>query len=313
MLTLRAAVLFTAAMPSVLCAQESVPKEQESIKVDVDVVNVLCTVHDKQGVLVRDLKQADFKVSEDGTPQEIRYFAHEANLPLTIALLLDVSGSVRGFVEDEKRTAAKFLEQMIRPDDQALLVGFSSTVILWQDFTSSTSLLSNALQHLRSVPFRGLPPADVPMPSTLLYEAVQKTATGKLQSVSGRKVMVIISDGLDNGSPVHLDSVIQAVQSTNAIVYGICFESGFSGCSFLKQMSDPTGGRTFQVKKMAVAKIFDIIEQEMRSQYAIGYISTNHARDGSFRKLQVKVLPKGLKVAARKGYYASRGDLKSTQ
>lgn len=311
--TFRAAVLLSAALPVVLCAQDADAKQPESIKVDVDVVNVLCTVHDKQGNLIRDLKKEDFKVSEDGRPQEIRYFAQESNLPLTIALLLDVSGSVRWFVEDEKRTAAKFLEHVIRPDDQALLVGFSSTVILWQDFTSSTTLLANALQRLRSIPFRGLPAADVPMPSTLLYQAVQKTAEGKLQAVSGRKVMVVISDGLDNGSPVHLDSVVRAVQSTNAIVYGICFESGFSGCSFLKQMSDPTGGRTFQVKKIAVARIFDIIQDEMRSQYAIGYLSTNRARDGAFRKLQVSVLPKGLKVAARKGYYASRADLKSVQ
>src|SRR5262245_7925183 len=124
---LRAALLLSAALPGILSAQETAAKEQESIRVDVDVVNVLCTVRDKQGMLIRDLKQTDFKVSEDGAPQEIRYFAHETNLPLTIALLLDVSGSVRWFVEDEKRTAAKFLEQVIRPDDQALLVGFSST------------------------------------------------------------------------------------------------------------------------------------------------------------------------------------------
>ena len=143
------------------------------------------------------------------------------------------------------------------------------------------------------------------MPSTLLYEAVQKTALGKLKPLSGRKVLIIISDGLDNGSSVHLDAVIEAVQSTNTIVYGICFESGFSGCSFLKEMSDPTGGRTFQVKKIPVEKIFETIEEEMRSQYAIGYVSTNRAHDGSFRKLQVRVLPKGLKAAARKGYYAA--------
>jgi VWFA-related protein len=280
-------------------------QDQESaIKVDVDVVNVFCTVHDHSGVLIRDLKQGDFKILEDGRPQQIRYFAHDTDLPLTVALLLDVSGSVRWFVEDEKRTAAKFLEQVLRPDDRALLVGFSSTVILWQDLTSSAALLGDALQHLRSVPFKGLPPLGFPMPSTLLYEAVQKTALGKLKPLSGRKVLIIISDGLDNGSSVHLDSVIQAVQSTNTIVYGICFESGFSGCTFLNNMSDPTGGRTFRVKKTPVSKIFETIEQEMRSQYAIGYISSNQAHDGTYRKLQVRVLPKGLKAAARKGYYS---------
>jgi VWFA-related protein len=94
------------------------------------------------------------------------------------------------------------------------------------------------------------------------------------------------------------------VQATNTIVYGICFESGFSGCTFLNNMSDPTGGRTFRVKKIPISRIFETIEQEMRSQYAIGYISSNRAHDGAYRKLQVRVLPKGLKAAARKGYYA---------
>jgi VWFA-related protein len=165
-------------------------------------------------------------------------------------------------------------------------------------------LLADALQHLRSIPFKGLPPLGFPMPSTLLYEAVQKTALGKLKPLSGRKVLIIISDGLDNGSSVHLDAVIQAVQATNTIVYGICFESGFSGCTFLNNMSDPTGGRTFRVKKIPISRIFETIEQEIRSQYAIGYISSNRAHDGAYRKLQVRVLPKGLKAAARKGYYA---------
>ena len=291
-------------------SQSGAQDRETAIKVDVDVVNVFCTVHDHRGALVRDLKQDDFKIFEDGRPQQIRYFAQDTDLPLTVALLLDVSGSVRWFVEDEKRTAAKFLEQVLRPDDRALLVGFSSTVVLWQDLTSSTTLLTNALHRLRSIPFKGLPPLGFPMPSTLLYEAVQKTALGKLKPLSGRKVLIVISDGLDNGSPVHLDRVMEAVQATNTIVYGICFESGFSGCTFLKDMSDPTGGRTFRVKKIPVAEIFGIIQEEMRSQYAIGYVSSNRAQDGTFRKLQVRVVPKRLKVEARKGYYAHSEELK---
>ena len=287
-------------------SQSGAQDRETAIKVDVEVVNVFCTVHDHSGALIRDLKQDDFKILEDGRPQQIRYFAQDTDLPLTVALLLDVSGSVRWFVEDEKRTAAKFLEQVLRPDDRALLVGFSSTVVLWQDLTSSTALLADALQRLRSIPFKGLPPLGFPMPSTLLYQAVQKTALGKLKPLSGRKVLIVISDGLDNGSPVHLDSVMEAVQTTNTIVYGICFESGFSGCTFLKNMSDPTGGRTFRVKKTPIAEIFGTIQEEMRSQYAIGYVSTNRAHDGTFRKLEVRVLPKGLKAAARKGYYAAR-------
>ncbi len=298
---------------SVLAAflQSAGPQGHETaIKVDVDVVNVLCTVRDKRGALITDLKQNDFKVLENGRPQQIRYFAQETNTPLTVALLVDVSGSVRWFVEDEKGAVATFLEQVLRPDDQALLVGFSETIVLWQDLTSSTRLLDNALKRLRPIRFKGLPALGDPMPSTLLYEAVQRTAQEKLKNVSGRKVMVVISDGLDNGSRVHLDAAVEAVQATNTLVYGICFQSGFPGCSFLKDMSEPTGGRTFEAKKIPVAKIFQIIEDETRGQYALGYVSTNGAHDGTFRKLQVHVLPKGLKAVARKGYYALPGDAK---
>lgn len=290
------------ALLTLLIAQE----RETPIKVDVEVVNVFCTVHDHKGALVRDLKQDDFKLLEDNRPQEIRYFAQESNLPLTVALLVDVSGSVHWFVQEEKGAVATFLQQVLRPDDRALLVGFSSTVVLWQDLTHSTTQLSEGLQRLRSIPFKGLPPMGFPMPSTLLYDAVEQIAIGKMKPLSGRKVMIVISDGLDNGSRAHMDSVIQAVEATNTTVYGVCFESGFSGCSFLKEMSDPTGGRTFHVKKMRIDKIFETIEDEMRSQYALGYVSTNREHDGTFRKLQVKVLPKGLKVAARKGYYAEK-------
>lgn len=299
-----AAFLSATILAAFSCAQESQP----AIKVNVEVVNVLCTVHDKRGALVTNLDKGDFRVLEDGHPQDIRYFARETNLPLTVALLVDVSGSVRPFVEEEKGTVDKFLDQVLRSGDQALLVGFSGTIVLWQDFTSSTERLAAALYRLRSIPFKGLPDIGQPMPSTLLYQAVERTALQKLKDVAGRKVMVIISDGLDNGSPVHLDDAVAAVQATDTIVYGVCFESGFSGCSFLNEMSQPTGGRTFRVKKTPVEKIFQIIEDETRSQYALGYISTNRERDGSFRKLQVEVLPKGLRAVSRKGYYARAAD-----
>src|SRR6266446_4789319 len=199
MRTIRSAILVFAALGWHAPAQDA-PPDNAPIKVDVDVVNILCTVYDQRGALVTDLKQDDFKVFENGKAQQIRYFARETNLPLTLALLLDVSGSVSRFVELEKNTEARFLEAVLRPDDQALLMGFSSTIILWQDLTPSGPRLNAALQRLRSVPFKGLPGEGQPMPSTLLYDAVQATANEKLKNVAGRKAMVIISDGLDNGS-----------------------------------------------------------------------------------------------------------------
>jgi VWFA-related protein len=281
------------------------PGQEAPIKVDVNVVNVLCTVHDKRGTLVQDLAKEDFEVFENGRRQDLRYFARDTDLPLTVALLVDVSGSVRWVIRDEKDAAAAFLKAILRKSDQAMLLGFSSTLILWQDFTSSVPRLEETLGRVRAIPFRGLPALGQPMPGTLLYDAVYQTATNKLVDISGRKAMVIISDGLDNGSRMHLDEAIRTVQATDTIVYGICYESGFSGCSLLKSLAEPTGGRMFEAgKKLTLPEIFRMIEDELRTQYALGYVPANKARDGSYRRLQVKVRRSALKVRARKGYFA---------
>jgi len=302
-------VLLLVALSHGFAQTAATPDAEVPIKVDVDVVNVLCTVYDKRGALVQDLAAKDFELLENGRRQEIRYFARDTDLPLTVALLVDVSGSVRASVEAEKDAAEKFLEAVIRPSDQALLMGFSSTIVLWQDFTPSVQRLKTALSHLRAVPFRGLPREGQPMPGTLLYDAVGVTAREKLARVSGRKVLVVISDGLDNGSLSHSEEAVAAVQSANAIVYGICYASGFSGCDFLKGLAEPTGGRMFQAgKKTPLAKIFQTIEDELRSQYALGYVPLDRTPDGSFRRLQVRV--RGLRVQARKGYFARREEVK---
>ena len=299
-------ILVLLSICSCLSGQTAEPASQDgSIKVDVDLVNVLCNVYDKRAALVKDLTKEDFEIREDGKPQQIRYFARETNLPLTVALLVDVSGSVRRFVESEKETAGHFLKDVLRPEDQALLIGFGSRMILWQDFTSSASELVAALDRLRAVPFRGLPPEGQPMPGTLLYDAIYGAAHQKLKGVPGRKVLVVISDGLDNGSSMKLEDAVAAAQSTNTTIYGICHQSGFPGCSFLKDLAEPTGGRGFKVEdKTPLSKIFQIIEDEVRSQYALAYVSTNREHDGRFRKLQVRVKRPGMRVHARKGYFA---------
>jgi VWFA-related protein len=283
-----------------VCAQD--------IKVDVDVVNVLCTVRDRNGALVKDLDQDHFEIREDGKPQQIRYFARETDLPLTLGLLVDVSGSVRRLVQAEKDTAERFLKQVLRPQDQALLVGFSSTVKLWQDFTDSPTVLRVALENLHAVPFRGIPKDGGPEPCTLLYDSVNSTAHDKFQGVPGRKALLVISDGVDIGSRQTIEGAVRAAQSANTIVYGICYRnSKVSGCPYLQTLSEPTGGRMFPVTpETPLSAIFETIQEELRSQYSIGYASTNTSRDGSFRKLQVEVRPRGFKVEVRKGYYASR-------
>lgn len=279
------------------------------IRVDVDVVNVLCTVSDKRGALITDLGKDDFDIRENGHRQKIRYFARETDLPLTIAMLMDVSGSVREAIPAERVAAERFFDQVIRPTDHALLLGFSSTMVLWQDFTSSTEKLRGALEALHAVPFRGLPPLGQPMPGTLLYDAVYQTAMLKLKGVPGRKMILIVSDGLDNGSRMHSEEALDAVQSTNTIVYAICYDQKFFGCDLLKQLAEPTGGRVFDAgrKRTPLNEIYQTIEDELRSQYALGYVPTNQQHDGKFRKLSVRVGKPGLRVRVRRGYFAPEG------
>ncbi len=142
------------------------------------------------------------------------------------------------------------------------------------------------------------------MPTTLLYDAVTSTEVNKLKGVAGRKAMVIISDGWDIGSRASLDTAVRAEQATNTIVYCICYPNPHaSGCSYLKSLSDPTGGRMFDLQSKApLSELFRIIEDELRSQYSLGFVPATH--DGKFHKLKVTVRPKGMKVRTRKGYYA---------
>ena len=128
-------------------------------------MNVLCTVADKRGALITDLHKEDFEIREDGRKQEIRYFARDTDLPLTVAMLMDVSGSVRQALDAEREAAGRFFDVVIRPTDHALLLGFSSTLVLWQDFTSSTVRLRNSLAQLHAIPFRGLPATGSPCPA----------------------------------------------------------------------------------------------------------------------------------------------------
>jgi len=278
------------------------------IRIQVNVVNVLCTVYDSRRALVKDLAKDDFVIREDGKPREIRYFSRETGLPLTIALLVDVSGSVRSFLQAEKDTALQFFRGVLRPQDQAMLSGFSSTVVLWQDFTPSVPLLGNALLGMHALPFKGLPKDGGPMPTTLLYDAVSSAATTKLQAVSGRKAMVIVSDGIDIGSRASLETAVRQAQTANAIVYSICYPNPHeTGCGYLKSLSEPTGGRMFDLgSKTPLREVFRIIEAELRSQYSLGFVPSNAGRDGSFHKLQVRVRRNGLRVLAREGYYAGK-------
>jgi VWFA-related protein len=290
-----------------------------SIKVDVDVVSVLTSVRDKKGALIANLEKADFTVLEDGKPQTIKYFTKETDLPLTIGMLVDVSGSQRNLIDIERSAASQFFTQVLRKKDEAFLIMFGEEAELLQDYTGSPRLLKEGLNQLRvSSGVSGIHPGPVPTVGqprgTVLYDAIYLAANDKLRSEVGRKVIVVITDGVDQGSRLTRNQAIEAAQKADAVIYSIDysdpraygpFGGGGGGEGELHKMSDETGGHVYKVdRRHTLDDVFKELQDEMRSQYSIGYTPDNDVKDGSYRHVDVRLANKDLKAQARKGYYA---------
>jgi len=301
--------------------QQKPPEDTSpTIQVQVNLVSILASVHDKRNGLVGNLTKDDFTLAEDGQPQEIKYFARETDLPLTIGLLVDVSASQRNLIDIEREAAYQFFSQVLRKKDMAFLISFGEEAELLQDFTGSPHLLQAGLGRLRvSSGVQGIHPGPVPTigqpRGTVLYDAVYLGASDRMTQEVGRKVMVLITDGMDEGSRLKIDEAIRAAQKADTVIYSIYYVdpsayygNGYFGGvtdSYLKRMSDDTGGRVFRVdRKHSLPEVFKELQDEMRSQYAIGYAPTNDKHDGSFRRIDLRTTDHALKVQARKGYYA---------
>lgn len=292
------------------------PEEEPTIKVDVDVVNVLCSVRDKNGRLVPNLTKDDFEVYEDGKLQDIRYFARETDLPLTLGLLVDVSRSQESLIGIEREAAYRFFSDVLHKKDLAFLISFGVDAELLQDLTGSPDSLRRGLDDLRvNAGVSGIHPGPVPTGKprgTILYDAVFLASEDRLRKEVGRKAIVVISDGVDVGSRIDRSGAIEAAQKSDAIIYSIYYADPYyqylsDGFGDLKKMSEDTGGRALRVSgKNPLELIFKDIQEEMRSQYSIAYTPTNGVKDGSFRKVELRAKDKGLKVQARKGYFATR-------
>jgi len=314
-------VLSVLGVSALLLAQD----DQATLKVEVNLVNILFNVRDKKGGLVGSLNKDDFKVFEDGKEQQVKYFNRETDLPLTIGLLIDVSASQMNLIEIEKNAASQFFGTVLRKQDLAFLISFGEDSELLQDYTNSAKLLRAGLDGLHvSSGVGGFGPGPVPTISqprgTVLYDAVYVASADQLKGQVGRKVLVLITDGEDEGSKYKISQAIEAAQKADAIVYGFYYvDRGFymsrgmvfagGSDSALRQMSEDTGGHVFHIdRKTTLQQAFEELQEEMRSQYAIGYTPTNPAKDGTFRKLEIKTGNKDWKVQARKGYYAIKTD-----
>jgi VWFA-related protein len=337
-------------------------QQKPDVTVQVKVVNVPATVRDKHGKIVSNLTKDDFIIEEDGRPQDVHYFSQESNLPLTLGLLVDTSLSQRRVLDQERSASSSFLDQMLRPEkDQAFLIHFDYEVELLQDLTSSREKLRSALDKLQEPHFAqtsggsspdqsqsGIPPGrrggggygHRGGAGTALYDAIYLASDELMKKQSGRKAIVVLSDGVDRGSKESLHAAIEAAQRADTIVYSILFKDeeerpfgGFGGYGghrggmggpgghrggypqesrpdgkkVLEQISRETGGRLFEVSgKQSVEKIYAQIEEELRNQYSLGYTPDRSDSGGGYHKIVVKTKQKDLVVQAREGYYAGR-------
>ena len=304
------------------------PPEDESVatfKINVNLVDVFFTVKDKAGNLVPHLTRDDCTVSEDKEPQKLKSFVAETQLPLTLGILLDTSGSQYQVLPLEQEVGSQFLARVLRQKDEAFLLSFDVNVDLLQDLTNSPRLLARAMSKAEINTAGGNGAAGIPgagggtVPAigkpkgTLLYDAVYLAATQLMNQETGRKAMILLTDGGDQGSLTKINEAIAAAQKSNVAVYVILIadrdfyrELGYSGFSAMKKITEETGGRLIDVgnngKKLEAA--FQQIEDELRTQYMASYTSTNTKQDGAFRRLSVECRGDGMKVQVRKGYYA---------
>jgi len=284
---------------------------QLTLKVGVDLVNVLFTVTDAKGNLVPGLTQNDFVVEEDGKKQDIRYFSRQSELPLTLGLLVDTSPSVKPTFDQERIAASRFFDQVLRPKDLAMVIGFEKSVTLIQDFTEDPRLLQRSIEQLELGP--------VMDGGTSLYDAVYLAADEKLKSEAGRKAVILISDGDDTTSKMRPEETMRAVHASDTVVYTIAIGSrwrslggrrsagSFGDHGTLKKLSSETGGSFFDIgSRQDFSEAFARINEELRNQYSLGYVSSNLLKDGKYRRIRIIPRDPTHRIQARKGYYAAQ-------
>lgn len=300
--------------------QQEPPQSSQTLKVQTNLVNVFVTARDKHNGIISDLTKDDFKVYEDGQEQKIAYWNKDVNMPITLGILIDTSGSMQNILDAEQDTASRFVHEIMRKRDEAMIVSFDFDLNLLADFTEDTAVLERAIRRAR---INAVSSGGVVTPSTVptgqnggtdLYDAVYATCHDELAGEAGRKAIILLTDAEDTGSKLSLQDSIEAAQRTDTVIHVLRLSDepfylglgvGYTGASVARKMAEDTGGREIEVRsEKSLEKAFDVVSEELRSQYVIGYYPTNTKRDGTFRKIKVEVSRSDVKLLARRGYYA---------
>ena len=292
----------------IAAASRTRAQDEPTFSSGIQVVNLLATVRNKKAEIVRDLEKDDFSLLEDGRPQSIRYFSRESNLPLTIGLMVDTSMSQVHVLDAERGASFRFLDQVLRENkDHVFIMQFDLTVQTRQALTSSYLDLNRALT-LVDTPTRNQLRSQYGG-GTLLYDALVDASQDIMKSQQGRKALIVLSDGGENGSDATLNDVIDAAQRAETLIYAILYtDGGFGsaeGRNIMQRLAKDTGGSYFEVsKKLPIDQVYALIEEDLRSQYSLGYVSDRPARGAEFRRIQLTVKRPGLVVHSRDRYWA---------
>jgi VWFA-related protein len=309
-----------------LCALFLAAQQNADISVNVELVTVACAVDTRTGAPAENLKTEDFRVLDNGQPRQISHLWHDADLPLTVALVADVSGSQAGYIASHREAIAEFLKQVIGPRDRAMVVEIAQKTWLISGLTSSAADLSAAVDRIGEPEGKRahtLGPAcrnsTVPHAcgGTALWHGLYYTAK-ELKPFTGRKAIVVLSDGVDTGSDIKMPELIEMTQSAGTVVYSLKYSSPARFASItgaiaqalshgLDRLSKETGGLEFSNPGKKNAEVFAKIESDLRSLYVLGFAPPADARDGKFHALTVSTTHPDLTVRAHAGYWARAG------
>ncbi len=301
-------------------------QEDEVVRVETDLTNILFTAVDKQKRFITTLRQEDVSIMEDGRPQEIFTFARQTDLPLSLAILIDTSVSEERTLPIEKAAAASFVDAVLRPNkDEMAVISFTGDATLEQGLTGSASRVRRALDGVEFVPpsgyigngqVAGTPPisGDSRQGSTAIWDAVLVTSDEVLSEASDktRRAIILLTDGNDTSSRKSIDHAIESAARADAVVYAIgigdeYYDSINKGA--LRKISERTGGRAFfPDSESELRDAFEQIQLELRSQYLVAYSPTNKNRDGTFRHVQIEITnpelrKQSLRLTYRQGYF----------
>jgi VWFA-related protein len=323
--TVFAAAFCLLAVASPLASRQEAAKAPagKPLKAMSVAVEAYAIVEGRHGRLIRDLSANDFELTEDAVPQKITYFSRETNAPLSLGLAIDTSVSQGGLLGTEQAAAKEFLRSVLRTGDQAFVMNFDVDVKLLEDFTGATTDLAHAVDSAEinetgtSILAEGAAPAKG---GTHLYDAVYLASDELMKARLGRKVLVLVTDGEDQGSKSDLQESIESAENANVIVYSIVVSDpefyalmggSYHGDASIRKLARETGGRTIRVKSNdQIAQAFEQIARELHSQYLLGYFPSDSRHEASYRRIHANVRGHNYTVRTRTGYF-DRGDADS--